>query len=48
MLGTDPGHRGRGLGLALLDETLARIGADEAPAFLDSTNPVNVRPRRRT
>lgn len=34
-------HRGKGLGMALLAETLARIDAMGAPAYLESTNPVN-------
>lgn len=43
MLGTHPDHRGRGLGMALLGETLERIDAEGSPAFLESTNPANDR-----
>jgi len=41
ILATHAGHRGKGLGMALLAETLARIDAMGAPAYLESTNPVN-------
>jgi GNAT superfamily N-acetyltransferase len=41
LLGTHPEHRGKGVGMGLLAETLARIDAEEAPAFLESTNPGN-------
>jgi ribosomal protein S18 acetylase RimI-like enzyme len=41
MLGTHPDHRGRGIGMALLGETLERIDAEGSPAFLESTNPAN-------
>lgn len=41
LLGTNPGHRGRGLGMGLLAATLERIDAEGAPAFLESSNPVN-------
>jgi ribosomal protein S18 acetylase RimI-like enzyme len=41
LLGTHPEHRGRGIGMGLLDHTLARIDAEGAPAFLESTNPAN-------
>jgi GNAT superfamily N-acetyltransferase len=41
MLGTHPQHRGKGIGMALLAETLARIDVERAPAFLESTNPAN-------
>jgi GNAT superfamily N-acetyltransferase len=34
-------HRGRGLGMALLAENLARIDALQMPAYLESSNPVN-------
>jgi GNAT superfamily N-acetyltransferase len=42
-LGTDPGHRGKGLGMALLADNLARIDAEGAPAYLESSDPVNTR-----
>jgi GNAT superfamily N-acetyltransferase len=41
LLGTNPDQRGRGLGMGLLAATLARIDAEGAPAFLESSNPVN-------
>ena len=41
LLGTDPDQRGRGLGMGLLAATLERIEAEGAPAFLESSNPVN-------
>jgi GNAT superfamily N-acetyltransferase len=39
---THPEHTGRGLGTALLRENLARIDALGMPAYLESTNPVNL------
>jgi GNAT superfamily N-acetyltransferase len=41
LLGTNPDHRGRGLGMGLLAATLERIDAEGSPAFLESSNPVN-------
>jgi GNAT superfamily N-acetyltransferase len=41
LLGTHPAHRGSGLGMALLDHNLARIDAEGAPAYLESSNPAN-------
>jgi GNAT superfamily N-acetyltransferase len=41
LLGTNPDHRGQGLGMGLLAATLERIDAEGAPAFLESSNPVN-------
>ena len=41
LLGTHKNHRGRGSGMALLRENLARIDALGAPAYLESTNPAN-------
>ena len=35
-------HAGRGLGGALLRETLARVDAEHLPCYLESTNPVNL------
>jgi GNAT superfamily N-acetyltransferase len=43
LLATHPDRRGRGLGMALLAENLARIDAEGAPAYLESTNPANHR-----
>ncbi len=42
LLGTRPDHRGKGLGMALLRENLARIDTEAMPAYLESTNPVNL------
>ena len=42
LFGTRPDRRGHGLGMALLADNLARIDADEAPAYLESTNPANL------
>jgi GNAT superfamily N-acetyltransferase len=41
LLGTHEAHRGRGLGMALLEENLARIDSDRMPAYLESSNPAN-------
>lgn len=41
LLGTCTAHRGRGLGMALLKENLARIDAEHMPAYLESSNPGN-------
>jgi GNAT superfamily N-acetyltransferase len=41
LLATHPDHRGRGLGMGLLAENLARIDAEGAAAYLESTNPDN-------
>ena len=41
LLGTADAHRGRGLGMALLRENLARIDAEQMPAYLESSNPRN-------
>ncbi|MFJ9892810.1 GNAT family N-acetyltransferase [Streptomyces sp. NPDC091280] len=43
ILGTHADHRGKGLGMALVREGLARIDALPAPApvYLESTNPAN-------
>lgn len=41
LLGTHPNHRGQGLGMALLSESLGRMDAEGVPAYLESTNPGN-------
>jgi GNAT superfamily N-acetyltransferase len=41
LLGTDPAHAGRGLGMALLAENLERIDRESMPAYLESSNPAN-------
>jgi GNAT superfamily N-acetyltransferase len=43
LLGTATRYRGRGLGMALLREDLRRIDNEGAPAYLESSNPVNDR-----
>lgn len=42
LLATNPDHSGRGLGMGLLADNLARIDAEGVPAFLESSNPANV------
>ena len=42
LFGTRPEARGQGLGMALLADNLARIDAEGMPAYLESTNPVNL------
>ena len=42
LLGTDPAHRGNGLGLQLLEDTLALADEDGVGAYLEASNPVNV------
>ena len=41
LLGTGDEHRGRGLGMALLEENLARTDAQRMPTYLESSNPGN-------
>jgi GNAT superfamily N-acetyltransferase len=41
LLATHNDHRGRGLGMGLLTESLARIDRLGAPAYLESSNPAN-------
>jgi GNAT superfamily N-acetyltransferase len=41
LLGTHEAHRGCGLGMALLEENLARIDVERMPAYLESSNPAN-------
>ncbi len=41
LLGTHADHRGQGLGMALLAESLSRIDAERSPTYLESTNPGN-------
>lgn len=42
LIGTHPSHRGKGVGMALLRENLEMVDAEHMPAYLESTNPVNV------
>ena len=39
LLGTHPSHTGRGIGMGLLAENLARIERERMPAYLESSNP---------
>lgn len=41
LLATHPAHRGRGAGMALLADNLARIDDEGMPAYLESSNPAN-------
>lgn len=41
LLGTHPSRAGRGIGMALLAESLARIDEERIPAYLESSNPAN-------
>jgi GNAT superfamily N-acetyltransferase len=41
LLGTHPDHRGRGIGMRMLEENLARIDAEHMAAYLESSNPRN-------
>src|SRR6478672_11570206 len=41
LLGTHPSHTGRGIGMGLLAENLARIDRERMPAYLESSNPAN-------
>ena len=42
LLGTDPAHRGNGLGLRLLEDTLQLADDDGTPAHLEASNPANI------
>ena len=41
-IGVAPNRQGRGLGTALLEETLARVDKAGAPAYLENSNPKNL------
>ncbi len=43
LFGTHEDHRGRGIGMALLDACLERVDAAGSAAYLESTNPANDR-----
>ena len=43
VVGTCPEHRGQGIGARLLEHCLSRVDAERLPAYLESTNPLNVR-----
>ena len=42
LLATHPDHRGRGLGVALVQDQLDEVDAAHLPAYLESTNDVNL------
>jgi ribosomal protein S18 acetylase RimI-like enzyme len=42
LIGVDPAHRGKGHGSALLQHVLSQCDRDQAPAYLESTNPANI------
>ena len=42
LLATDPAHRGKGLGLQLLDDTLALPDEDGVAAYLEASNAANI------
>jgi GNAT superfamily N-acetyltransferase len=41
LLGTHTAHRGKGIGMALLEHDLGLIDAEGLPAYLESSNPAN-------
>lgn len=41
LLGTHPSQTGRGIGMGLLSESLARIDQERTAAYLESSNPAN-------
>lgn len=41
LLGTHPDHRGRGVGMGLLAENIARMDDEGIPSYLESSNPAN-------
>jgi GNAT superfamily N-acetyltransferase len=43
LFGTHSDHRGQGLGMRVLAENLERIDATGMPAYLESTNPANLK-----
>jgi ribosomal protein S18 acetylase RimI-like enzyme len=43
ILATHPDHRGRGLGIGLLAQNLALIDQERVGAYLESSNPANIR-----
>jgi GNAT superfamily N-acetyltransferase len=43
LLATHPDHRGHGLGVGLLADSLTMVDAEHQPAYLESTNPANDR-----
>ena len=47
LIGVDPARQGGGLGSALLQHALERCDREHAPAYLELTNPANIRLYRR-
>ena len=43
LIGVDPAHQRKGYGAALLREALRRCDRDHLPAYLESTNPANIK-----
>ena len=43
LLATHPDHRGQGAGMALVADRLAKVDAERGEAYLESTNPANVK-----
>jgi GNAT superfamily N-acetyltransferase len=43
LIGVDPVHQRKGYGSALLQHVLLQCDRDHAPAYLESTNPANIR-----
>lgn len=43
LFGTHPDHRGHGLGMRLLADSLEMVDAEHQPAYLESSNPANDR-----
>jgi ribosomal protein S18 acetylase RimI-like enzyme len=43
LIGVDPVHQGKGYGSALLQHALLQCDRDHTPAYLESTNPANIR-----
>ena len=43
LLATHPDHRGKGLGMALVADQLARLDSEGVASYLESTNPINLR-----
>src|SRR3974390_1202806 len=42
LFGTHPDHRGKGIGMGLLGDSLSRIDRAQLPAYLESSNPANL------
>ena len=43
LLGTHTAHRGSGLGMGVLADNLAQLDKMQMPAYLESTNPANLK-----